>query len=104
MISLSNGSMLKLRNVRHVPKLKKNLIFIGQLVDGGMKITFDGDVCKITKGAMVMAHDEKEGTLYMILGVWGINFSCFIGVGCRNVASETWAHEREGNEGYALQG
>jgi len=32
-----------------------------------MKTTFDGDVCKITKGAMVMAYGKKEGTLYMTL-------------------------------------
>jgi len=30
-----------------------------------MKTTFYGDVCKITKGAMVIAHGKKEGTLYM---------------------------------------
>ena len=33
-----------------------------------MKTTFDGDVCKITKCAMVMAHGKKEGTLYMTSG------------------------------------
>ena len=67
-VSPSNGSTLKLRNVRHAPKLKRNLISIGQLADGGMKTTFDGNVCKITKGAMVMAHRKKEGTLYMTSG------------------------------------
>jgi len=66
MISLSNGLTLKLKNVRHVLKLKRNLISVGQLADGGMKTTFDGDVCKITKGAMVMTHDKKEGILYMM--------------------------------------
>jgi len=30
--------------------------------------TFDGDVCKITKGAIVMAHSKKEDTLYMTSG------------------------------------
>jgi len=30
-----------------------------QTACGGIKNTFDGDVCKITKGAMVMAHDKK---------------------------------------------
>ena len=59
MVSLSNGSTLKLRNVRHVPKLKRNLISVGQLADGGIKITFNGDVCKITKGTMVMAYGKK---------------------------------------------
>ena len=52
MVSLSNGLTLELRNIKHVPNLKRNLISVGQLTDGGMKITFDGDVCKITKGAM----------------------------------------------------
>ena len=50
-ISISKSLTLKLRNVRHVPKLKRNLISVGQLADGGMKTAFDGDVCKITKGA-----------------------------------------------------
>jgi len=58
-VSLFNGSTLKLRNVRYVPKLKRNLISVRQLANRGMKTTFDGDVCKITKGAMVMAHGEK---------------------------------------------
>ena len=58
-VSLSNGSTLKLRNVRQVPKLKRNLISVEQLADEGMETTFDSDVCKITKGAMVMAHGKK---------------------------------------------
>jgi len=65
MVNLSNELSLKLRNIRHIPKLKKNLLFVGQLTDGGMKITFNSNVCKITKGAMMIAHDKKEGTLYM---------------------------------------
>jgi len=65
MVSLFNGSTLKLRNIIHVPKLKRNLISVGQVADKGMKTTFDDDVCKITKGAMVIAHEKNEGTLYM---------------------------------------
>ena len=38
-ISLLNGSTLKLKDVRHVPKLKKNMISVGQLADVGMKTT-----------------------------------------------------------------
>jgi len=59
MISISNGSTLKLRNIIYISKMKRNLIFVGQPADGGMKPTFDGDICKITKGVMVMAHDRK---------------------------------------------
>ena len=65
MVSLSNSSTLKLRNVRYVLKLKRYLISVGQLVDEGMKTTFDVDVCKITKSVMVMTLEKKEGTLYL---------------------------------------
>ena len=41
MVSLSNGSTLKLRNVRHLPKLKKNLSSVSQLADEGINTTFD---------------------------------------------------------------
>ena len=58
-VSFFNGPTLKLRNVKHVPKLKRNLISVGQLVYKEMKTTFDGDVCKMTKGVMVMAHGKK---------------------------------------------
>jgi len=72
-VSPSIGSTLKLRNVEYRPKLKKNLIYIGQLMDGGMQTTVDGDVCKITKGVMVMAHGKKY-TLHDV-GFRSINFS-----------------------------
>ena len=67
-VSLSNGSTLKLRNIKYVPKLKRKLISAGQLADGEMKITFNGDVCKIINGAMVMAHEKKKGIHYMMSG------------------------------------
>ena len=52
----------------HAPKLKRNLISIGQLVDAGMKTIFDSGLCKITKGAMVTSHGKRKDTLYMISG------------------------------------
>ena len=52
-------STLKLRNIKHVTKLKRDLISIGQLADEEMKMTFDSNVCKITKGVMMMAHGKK---------------------------------------------
>jgi len=33
-----------------------------------MKTTFNNDVCKIMKGAMMIAYSKKEGTLYMTSG------------------------------------
>ena len=63
-----NGSILKLKDVRHVPKLERNLIYVGQLAAAKMKITFAGDLCKITKGAMITIHSKKEGTVYITSG------------------------------------
>jgi len=57
--------VLKSKDVRHVSKLKRNLIFVGQLADAEMKINFYSDLCKTKKGAMIMAHYKKEGTFYM---------------------------------------
>jgi len=67
-----------------------------------MKTTFNSDVCKITKGAMMMSHGKKEGTLYMTSG-----FGASISVASSKrdvggVASEIWAYESEGNEGDAF--
>ena len=101
-ISFFNGSTLKLRNVKHVPKLKRNLISVGQLADKEMKTTFDGDVCKITKGVMVMAHGKKEGTFYMISGSGASILIASSEEIVGGVASETWAYEREGNKSDAL--
>ena len=48
-ISLPNGSVWRLQNVRHVPGLKKNLISVGQLDDEGHVVSFMDGLWKITK-------------------------------------------------------
>ena len=54
-----------MRNVRHVPGLKRNLISIGLLDDEGFVTTFVNGCWKITKGVMVIAWGSKMDTLYM---------------------------------------
>jgi len=102
-VSLSNGSMPKLKDVRHVPKLMRNMIYVDQLTDTEMKTTFDGDLCMITKSTMITTHDKKRRYPLHDVELYGFNFSCIIGCGCQYMASSTWAYEREGDEGYALQ-
>ncbi|GFZ15922.1 cupredoxin superfamily protein [Actinidia rufa] len=58
-ISLTYGTTLHLKDVRHVPNLKRNLISVGQLATSGCKTIFTDDSWKVTKGAMVMAHGKK---------------------------------------------
>ena len=65
-ILLPNGFVWLLQKVWHILGLKRNLISIGQLDDEGHAILFVGGTWKVKKGAMILAHGKKTGTLYMI--------------------------------------
>ena len=56
-----------MEKVRHIPELRRNLISVRQLNDEGHAILFVGGTWKVTKGARVLAHGKKTGTLYMTL-------------------------------------
>lgn len=58
------GNQWTLKDVRYIPSLKKNLISIGQLDSTGYAIELEKSSWKIMKGAMVVAHGIKSGTLY----------------------------------------
>ena len=45
--------------------LRRNLISVGQLDDEWHAILFVGGTWKVTKGARILAHGKKTGTLYM---------------------------------------
>ena len=64
-IILPNWSVRLLHKVRHILDLRRNLISVGQLDDEGQAILFVDGTWKVTKGAMVLAHGKKTGTLYM---------------------------------------
>ena len=59
-IKQSNCSVWILQKVRHISKLKKNLIFVGQLDDCGHSIHFGSGEWKVTKRAMVIAQGNKK--------------------------------------------
>ena len=64
-LKLVNNTSLKLKDTRHVPKLKRNLISVGQLTDLGYKVTFEKESWKMSKGTVVVAHGKREGSLYI---------------------------------------
>ena len=69
-IKQHNGNQWLLKEVRHVPDLKKNLISIGQLGGEACVTTiFTDKTWKVTKGALVIAKGEKVGTLYLCNGI-----------------------------------
>ena len=64
-IKLNNGSEWLLKDVRHIPTMKRNLISTGQLGDRCYLSTFGETWWKVTKGSMVIAKGDRIGTLYL---------------------------------------
>ena len=54
-----NGFVWNLDDVRHIPNLRKNLIFTGQLVKNGYATTLIGDTWKISRRTMIVAHGKR---------------------------------------------
>lgn len=63
-----NGSKLMLKEVRHVPDMRLNLISTGKLDDIGMINQFGDGKWKLSKGSMIIARGKKEGSLYVMQG------------------------------------
>ena len=63
-LETSNGSMLVLKNVKHIPDIRVNIVSVGKLDDEGYCNIFSDGQWKLKKGAMVMARGKKHSTLY----------------------------------------
>ena len=62
-----NGSRLILKNVKHIPDIRMNLISICKLDDEGFCNTFNNGIWKLTKGSMVIAKGQKFSSLYYMM-------------------------------------
>jgi hypothetical protein len=67
-IKQRNGSQWLLKEVRHVPYLRKNIISRGKLESEGFISIFTDKEWKVTKGSLAIAKGEKVGTLYLCIG------------------------------------
>ena len=65
-LTTSTGCKLVLKDVRHVPAMRLNLISAGKLDDAGLMNYFGEGKWKLTKGSLVMARGKKEGSLYVM--------------------------------------
>ncbi|KAE8707982.1 hypothetical protein F3Y22_tig00110365pilonHSYRG00123 [Hibiscus syriacus] len=81
----------KLKGVRHIPGLKRNLIYVGQLDGEGYSTKFSSCEWNITKGILVIARGKKTGTLYVTS-----NLENIIAVADANGKSNLW-HQRLGH-------
>jgi hypothetical protein len=77
-----------LKEVRHVPYLRKNIISTGQLASEGCISIFTDKVWKVTKGSLVTAKGEKVCTLYLCTG----NIDSFISLNSIGVDTALWNH------------
>ena len=60
------GNKLVLKDVRHVPDIRFNLISTGRLDDGEFTSSFGESKWKLTKGSLVVARGKKQNTLYVM--------------------------------------
>nr|KYP31853.1 Retrovirus-related Pol polyprotein from transposon TNT 1-94 [Cajanus cajan] len=63
-----NGNKLMLKEVRHVPDMRLNLISVSKLDEAGMINQFSADRWKLSRGSMIVARGKKEGSLYTMQG------------------------------------
>jgi len=57
-----DGIVRTLTKVRHVPKLKNNLISLGFLDSRGYKCTCQGGALKVAKGILMVMKIQRLGT------------------------------------------
>ncbi|GKA00322.1 retrovirus-related pol polyprotein from transposon TNT 1-94 [Tanacetum coccineum] len=65
-LKTSFGTSWTLKDVRYFPCLKSRLISVGQLDEEGYHVGFKDQQWKVTKGSLVVARENKRGSLYMV--------------------------------------
>jgi hypothetical protein len=64
-IKQKNGNKWFLKELKHVPDLRKNMILTRELESEGYISIFTDKPWKVTKGSLVIEKGEKVGTLYL---------------------------------------
>ena len=57
---------ISLKEVLYLPDLGKNLLSVRAMVKLGALVTFEGDICKVTRNSKLLAIGEMSGKLYML--------------------------------------
>ena len=63
-----DGGIKVLKNVRHIPELRRNLISLGALEDEGYGYKSINGSLKITKGSLIVMKGDKINGLYILQG------------------------------------
>ena len=65
-MEINTGCKLILKDVRHVPDIRLNLISAAKLDDEGFHSHFGDGSWKLTKGSLIVAKRRKCNTLYLM--------------------------------------
>ena len=57
-----------LKDVKHVPDMRLNLISAAKLDDVDLVNYFGCGICKLTKTILIISRGKKEGSLYFMQG------------------------------------
>jgi hypothetical protein len=90
-IKQHNGNQWLLKEVRHVPYLRKKPFSIGQLASEGCVSIFIDKTWKVIKGSLVLAKGDKVGTLYLCTG----NTDSSISLASTGLDTTLWHHMLE---------
>ena len=67
-LKMYNDIVRELTQVRHFPKLKRNLISIGMLDQTGCVIKVENGILKVVRGSIVIMKGTKQNGLYVLNG------------------------------------
>lgn len=67
-LETDTGCRLTLRDVRHIPDIRLNIISTGKLDDDGYVSSFGEGKWKLTKGSLISAKGKKTNSLYLMQG------------------------------------
>ena len=67
-IKFHDGKIRRLTGVRHILDLSKNLISLRSLEEKGCKFQSDGEVLRVSKGALTIMRGKRVGNLYFLQG------------------------------------
>jgi hypothetical protein len=95
-LRLIYGRIRTLLGVIHIPGLSRNLISIRKMDDGGVKIVFEKETCRLIQGEMVLLKGVWIGNLYKLQGITIRKYSYSLWRKGYGVASKTGAYRREG--------
>ena len=67
-LKMFNVMVRELKEVRYVPALKKNIIYVGALKAKGYKVTIENGTMKFTYGFRVILQGVRHHNLYYLKG------------------------------------